>query len=244
MLDARRRIGCQNQRTGVHLRRGCRRKPRDLGGRPQGPVSRGDRNSSAADVVRAVKGLPNYKAGPNIVKNEGERLASGATAEVWKFYLPAITTFCVKVWNACWQRKKVSPTLKTSEIAFLSKAKKDAADPVNGWRTISLLAHGGKAMMRCIWRQILPKVAPNISEAQFGGVPGKGTREAVLVATEIIARFHKATKGSGKCRRPPMYLAAILFEHRWQVWTCTLRRCTKARITRSGTEVGRSSVKF
>ena len=28
---------------------------------------------AAADVVRAVKGLTNYKAGPNIVKNEGER---------------------------------------------------------------------------------------------------------------------------------------------------------------------------
>ena len=61
---------------------------------------------ATADVVRAVKGLPNYKAGPNIVKIEGERLASGATAEVWKFYLPAITTFCVKVWNACWQMKR------------------------------------------------------------------------------------------------------------------------------------------
>ena len=52
--------------------------------------------------------------------------------------------------------------------------------------------------MRCICRRILPKVAPKISESQFGGVPGKGTREAVLVATEIIARFHKATKGHGK----------------------------------------------
>ena len=67
-------------------------------------------------------------------------------------------------------------------------------------------------MMRCIRRQILPKVAKKISEAQFGGVPGKGTREAVLVATEFIARFHKATKGLGKSRNPPMYLAAALFD--------------------------------
>ena len=66
--------------------------------------------------------------------------------------------------------------------------------------------------MRCIWRQILSKVAPKISEAQFGGVPGKGTREAVLVATEIIARFHKATKGPVKSRNPPMYKAAVLFD--------------------------------
>ena len=167
---------------------------------------------AAVDFVRAVKGLPNGKAGPNIVKNEGERLASGATAVVWKFYLPVITAFCAKVWNASWQMKPTSPALKTSEIAFLAKAKKDAADPLNSWRTISLLAHGGKAMMRCIWRQILPNVAPKISEAQFGGVPGRGTREAVLVATGIIARFHKATKGPGKSRSPPMYLAAVLFD--------------------------------
>ena len=66
--------------------------------------------------------------------------------------------------------------------------------------------------MRCIWRQILPKVAPKISEAQFGAAPGKGTREAVLVATEIIARFHKATKGPGKSRNPPMCQAAVLFD--------------------------------
>ena len=43
-----------------------------------------------------MKGLPNYKAGQNIVKNEGERLASGATAEVWKFYLPVIKAFCME----------------------------------------------------------------------------------------------------------------------------------------------------
>ena len=67
-------------------------------------------------------------------------------------------------------------------------------------------------MMRCIRRQILPKVAKKISEAQFGGVPGKGTREAVLVTTEFIARFHKATQGLGKSRNPPMYLAAVLFD--------------------------------
>ena len=100
---------------------------------PAGPFA-------AVDVERAVKGLPNYKAGPNIVKNEGGRLASGPTAEVWKFYLPVITAFCAKVWNASWQMKATSPALKTSEIAFLGKAKKDAADPVNGWRTISLPA--------------------------------------------------------------------------------------------------------
>ena len=40
----------------------------------------------------------------------------------------------------------------------------------------------------------------------------RGTREAELVATEIIARFHKATKGLGKSRNPPMYLAAVLFD--------------------------------
>ena len=104
--------------------------------------------------------------------------------------------------------KVASPALKTGEIAFLGMAMKDAADPVNGWRTISLLSHRGKALMRCLWRQILPKVAPKISEAQFGRVPGKGTREAV----EIIASFYKATKGPGKSRNPPMYLAAVLFD--------------------------------
>ena len=72
--------------------------------------------------------------------------------------------------------KVAGPTLKTGEIAFLGKAKKDAAGPVNGWRTISQLSHGGTALMRCIWRQILPKVAPKISEAQFGRVPGKGAK--------------------------------------------------------------------
>ena len=32
------------------------------------------------------------------------------------------------------------------------------------------------------------------------------------MATEIIARFHKSTKGPGKSRNPPMYLAAVLFD--------------------------------
>ena len=117
---------------------------------PEGPFV-------AADVVQAVKGLPNYKASPKIVMNEGVRLASGATAEVWKFHLPVITAFCTKVWNASWHMKVTSPALKTSETAFLGKAMKDAADSVNGSRTISLLTHGGKAMMRCILETNLAK---------------------------------------------------------------------------------------
>ena len=45
-----------------------------------------ERPFDADDVFRAVKSLSNYKEGPNIVRNEGEQLASGATAEVWKLY--------------------------------------------------------------------------------------------------------------------------------------------------------------
>ena len=93
--------------------------------------------------MRAVKGLPNYKAGPNIVKNEGERLASGATAEVWKFYLPAMTTFCVKVWNACWQMKEVSQALKTSEKARRSRPGERMEDyqPPSAWRQSHVEMH-------------------------------------------------------------------------------------------------------
>ena len=59
----------------------------------------------------------------------------------------------------------------------------------------------------------MPKVAPNISEAQFGGVPGKGTREVVLVASEIIARFPQGYKGIRKVSPGHRwYLAAILFD--------------------------------
>ena len=123
---------------------------------------------SEGPLERSVKYQTNCKTDPNTVRNEEEQLTSASTTEVWKFYLFVMTTFCTKVWFVSWQGKMTSPALKTSEIVFLNKIKKNAADPVNEWRTISLLSYGVKAQMRSIWLQILPKVTPKISETQFG----------------------------------------------------------------------------
>ena len=170
----------------------------------------------ADDVVRAVKGLPNYKAGPNIVRNHLEQLGSGATAEVWKFCLPVITAFCTEVWNASWQMGVASPALKTSGIAFFGKAKKNAADRVNGWRIISLLSHGGKALMRCIWRQILPKVAPKDLRGPVRESPGQGNERRQCWWPP------RSLRGSTRPRRGRE--RAAIHRCTWQQCTSTWRR--------------------
>ena len=133
-MDRRRKTGCQNPTHWNIFSNGTAgESPEITVDDPKDQISETTEipagSFAAVDVERAVSGLPNYKAGPNIVKNEGERLASRATAEVWKFYLPVITAFCAKVWNSSWQMKATSPALKTSEIAFLGKAKKGRSRP-------------------------------------------------------------------------------------------------------------------
>ena len=116
---------------------------------------------------------------------------------------------------------------------------------MNGWRTISLLSHRGKASDEVHLEANPAKSGPkDLRGSVWRESRARERREAVPVATEIIARFHKATKGRGKepqstdvpgrqysstCRRlstrwiDPQPSQPCQPKHRWQDWTCTSR---------------------
>ena len=86
-------------------------------------------------------------------------------------------------------------------------------DAVNGWRTINLLSHWGKALVRIVLRPVKAAIAKTINRCQFGGLPGRGTREAVAMVEEIIERLKNWKPPNGKRGKKKLrILVAILFD--------------------------------
>ena len=75
-------------------------------------------------------------------------------------------------------------------MTFLPKAGKNSRDAKkNGWGTICLLDHLGKAYSRRRMQHYMPKIASRTHRCQFGALPRRGTREAILLVNEVTERF-------------------------------------------------------
>ena len=75
--------------------------------------------------------------------------------------------------------------LKSVFIALLKKA---GATECELHRTISLMSHVTKILLRIIMMRVRNKVRPEIAEEQCGFVEGKGTSNAIFMLRTIIER--------------------------------------------------------
>lgn len=71
---------------------------------------------------------------------------------------------------------------------FIALPKKPSAIECEDYRTISLMSHITKILLRIIMKRMRAKIHPEIGEEQFGFMPDKGTRNAVFVLKNIIER--------------------------------------------------------
>ena len=101
---------------------------------------------AAADVVMAVKGLPNYEAGPNIFKNEGEKLASGSTVGGMEI-LPASSYNCVLA------NEKGEPSIEDQRDSLFGQGQEGCSrpgewmedhQPPSAWRQTNLAKSGSQ----------------------------------------------------------------------------------------------------
>ena len=166
----------------------------------------------ASAIVAAVHRLPDGKAGPETRIPPAGQPASGSIAEVWKLVASTAAPWLQDAWQAGCASGRLSQTLKNGEICFLPKPGKDASDAVKGWRTINLLHHLGKAMVGAVLEPVKRTLTGSLRSNQYGALPQRGTRDAIAVVEDTLARFRQGRGLQGQNRRRPRLMAAILFD--------------------------------
>ena len=71
---------------------------------------------------------------------------------------------------------------------FIALPKKSRAVECEDHRTISLMSHMTKILLRIIMRRMRSRIRPEISDEQCGFVEGKGTSNAIYILRTLIER--------------------------------------------------------
>ena len=77
---------------------------------------------------------------------------------------------------------------------FIALPKSSGATECEMHRTISLMSHCTKILLRVILRRMRKSLRPEISRAQFGFVPDKGTRNAIFTLSMLMERCIEVQK--------------------------------------------------
>ena len=101
---------------------------------------------------------------------------------------------------------------KTERSSSSPKAEENWRDAKNGWSIINLLDHLGKAYSRGLIQPNMPKIASRMHRCQFGALPCRGTREAILLVKKMMERFRSMARHRKSSQRPLRKMAALLFD--------------------------------
>ena len=105
---------------------------------------------------------------------------------------------------------KMEERHRTTETKRSSSSRKQ--DARNGWRTINLLDHLGKAYSRGLIQPHMPEITPKMHRCQFGALPCRGTREAILLVNEVMDRFRSMARHKKSSQRLLRKMAVLLFD--------------------------------
>lgn len=102
-----------------------------------------------------------------------------------------------KLVNKIYDTGKIPTSLSRS--IFITLPKKPGATECESHRTISLMNHVTKILLRIIMERIRSKIHPEVSETQFGFVADKGTRNAIFTLSMLIERCIQMQKDLYLC---------------------------------------------
>ena len=94
--------------------------------------------------------------------------------------------------NAIYDTGDIPPELCNS--IFIAIPKKSGALECDQHRTISIMSHITKILLRIIMQRVRKKIQPEIGEEQCGFVEGKGTVNAVYILRTVIERSIEVNK--------------------------------------------------
>src|SRR6266576_2691197 len=78
-------------------------------------------------------------------------------------------------------------------------SKKQGTRKCEEYRTISLISHAAKIMLRILNRRLGRKIEENAGEEQYGFRRGRGTRDAIGVVRTIGERYIERGKATNMC---------------------------------------------
>ncbi|GFS24332.1 RNA-directed DNA polymerase from mobile element jockey-like [Elysia marginata] len=152
-----------------------------LQGIPEGP------EIMREEVENTIKNLKTGKAtGPDMISTEMMQALEGIE-------LDAIT----KMLNTIYDTGEIPKEMLQS--IFITLPKKQGATECEQHRTISLMSHMTKVLLRIIMKRIRNKVYKEISDNQCGFIEGKGTANAIYILRQIIERTLEVNKDLYVC---------------------------------------------
>ena len=143
-------------------------------------------------VYKLTMELPDSEGGPKT--RPGDGCWKGAPAELWKLVARQCSGLLAELWTDVAQHAGTPQNYRDGEIVFFPKTGKNLREARNGWRTINLLDHLGKAYSRGLLQPHMPEITSKMHRCQFGALPCRGTREAILLVSEVMERFRSMTK--------------------------------------------------
>ena len=161
-------------------------------------------------VYKLMMRLPDNKGGPKT--RPGDGCWKGAPAELWKLVARQSSGLLAEFWTDVAQHRRHTTKLQRCRDRLPSQGGKNLRDAKNGWRTINLLDHLGKAYSRGLIQPYMPKIASQILRCQFGALPCRGTREAILFVHEVTERFRSMANTKKSSQRSLRKMAVSLFD--------------------------------
>ena len=116
----------------------------------------------------------------------------GVTTEMLKALDDTGLKELTKLCNLIYESGKIPEDLLKS--VFVTLLKKPKATKCNEYRTISLMSHVAKLLLRIIMERIKNKIEDEISDNQNGFRKGKGTREGIFNMRTIGERYLEKQK--------------------------------------------------
>ena len=139
------------------------------------------------EVENTIKNMKTGKAtGPDMISTEMMQALEGIE-------LDAIT----KMLNTIYDTGEIPKEMLQS--IFIVLPKKQEATECEHHRTISLMSHMTKILLRIIMKRIRNKVYTEIADNQCGFIEGKGTANAIYILRQIIERTLEVNKDLYVC---------------------------------------------
>ena len=128
------------------------------------------------EVEEAVKKMKNGKS-PGVDNIPGELIKNGGEAMI-----DALTVICQRIWTT-----KEWPNKWTQSI-MIPLPKKGNLKKCQNYRTISLISHASKVMLRIVMNRLKTKAEEILSEEQAGFRPGRSTVEQIFNIRLLIEK--------------------------------------------------------
>jgi hypothetical protein len=139
------------------------------------------------EVRNAIKQMKTGKAvGPDQISME-------AIVALEEFGVDIVTNFLNEIYKTGNIPKEMSQSI------FIALPKKPGAIDCEMHRTISLMSHMTKLLLRILMKRTRNKIRPEINDSQCGFVEGKGTTNAIYILRTLIERSLEVNKDLYLC---------------------------------------------